>query len=569
MYATVTQRRRLQTARLVTLADYAHTVEDQPFVSEIPSSRSVQVRLGQEGTPTLIQAMRYLRQLAGILQDFHNHGRMHGAISPVTTALSDNEQVLVATFGEQDSRLTAEAAHRPERALDALRQFAPGFIAPEIQAGEQPDTRSDVYGLGVWFHFLLVGTEPSGAVSRRIPGAIAAIIRNAIAVAPESRYQTVGAMLAELEEISTDQLVLMDQELHLALHATGFDPRLLWRRHPVTLVASLVLVGLLITSVVFGHIYWDRKQQQKLDQLTKSQTEQIARNYYLHRTRRADREFEKGDYRDAIELYDVLIEEATVPASVEGCLIGLARSHGALKNFGEEYAAWLRLLSDFPDSSVAGEANERLVRIASLALKRYGDLVDITGKQEVIVDGVKTNDWLGMEPIIIDEKNDNSRGGKASDLIAAYAMVKDDTLYFRFDTADSPHEGDQYCVAIYLNAFAYEDSTDEWDYQIGVAKNIKPWIWDLRGDRDYKGSTSKPLHGVMFAQKECVEFSIPLSAIGNPTSMGLRVFMNYSGMRQANDVVKRKVLVRWDLSDKKQLAFFQQDDDEETDDTAP
>jgi tetratricopeptide (TPR) repeat protein len=354
----------------------------------------------------------------------------------------------------------------------------------------------------------------------------------------------VGALVAALRDLADEDLARFEGELALAVSAAGFDPRLLWARHPRKVVAVAALVLLLAGSAAWGYRAYESHQRSLQVKLDEEQRDDARRKSYQLRFDRAVELVEKGQFRDAIAAFDNLVDEATLPFLVEPALAHIARCHGALEDYGAEYTAWLRLLRDYPDAAAYGEANERVLRIAALALKRYGDLQDISTRQDILVDGQKA-DWTGIEPILVDPQGDNQMGGKASDLVAFYVAVKEGTMYLRFDTAIAPHEGDQYCVAIDLNAFAYDDSTEEWDYQIGVAKGIAPWLWDLRGNRSYDNTKSTRLHGVTFAQGQCVEVSIPLSALGNPTSLGIRAFLNYAGMKQPNDVVARKVLLRW------------------------
>ncbi len=491
-----------------------------------------------EGPLKLGDALAVFYQVAGMAVYLHDHGVLHGNLQPELIFRGGAQHCHLGVPDEEMSTGDREFLARQNRTWRA-------FAAPEIAQGTVPDSRCDVYSLGVLLHWLLIGKVPSGGPSRRLPVAIASLIQRAIERDPDKRSQTISSLVDGLQAIDREDLLRYESELQLAVSAAGFDPRLLWSRHPRKVLASIGIIALVIAGSAWGYRKFEASQAARYAAVEQETRQQARDNSLRRRHDRAAVVFENGQYRDAIELYEGLVRENLGSGRREVALAQIARSHGALEDYGAEYAAWLRLLREFPDSSAGGEANDRLVRIAALALKRYGHLTDVTTKQDIIEDGL-ANDWTGIEPLIVDPVGDNARGGPASDLTALYVAVKGEKIYFRFDFAAPPNEGDQYCVAIDLNAFAYDDSTEEWDYQIGVARGIAPWIWDLRGSRSYENTTSIKLQGVTFAQAQCVEFSLPLAAIGSPTSIGVRAFTNYAGMRQANDVVRRKMLIKWE-----------------------
>lgn len=487
-------------------------------------------RVQQEGPLSLREALGVFRRVAGAVSVFHGQGRAYGALRPGAIYLEEDSEVLL---------------RRPEEDPDEADAMAEKFAAPEVKEGSGADTRCDVYSLGKLLHWMLTGWVPNGSgVSGRLPEELGSIVARAVREDPEERTQTVSALTDALDALDEEDLERLEGDLELAVSAAGFDPRLLWKRHPKKVVCCLILI--LLGGLIGGWFYRRhtavlRRRAARQKELRRQRArERTARE----RNRRGHLFYEEGKFRDAVEEFRAVAEQEAVPKLREQALCLLARSYRQLKDYGAEYGAWMRLLRRYPDTAYLGEANQRIARIASLTLKRYGDLVRIETPQSILVDGL-ANDWEGIEPIIRDEKGDNLRGGGPSDLTAFYAAVKDSRIYFRFDTAGPPHEGDQFCVAIDLNAMAYEDSSEEWDYQIGVARGIPPWIWDLRGDRSYKSGRSERLHGVEFAQKNIVEFSLPLSALGSPCSASLRVFTNYQRRSRPNDMCSRKVLVEW------------------------
>jgi hypothetical protein len=490
------------------------------------------------GPVRLRSALGTLEQVAQVVAYLHGHGHMHGCLVPDMIFVDPNGHCTVAWSGGpldvRDESLPA----------DWLRRTRP-FLAPEVLEARAADTRADVYSLGVLLHWLLTrsGPEKSGP-SSKIPRRIAAPIERATRSAPADRYQTVSAFMDALAAIPDHEIRHLEHELDLATRAAGFDPRLLWRRRPRTLIAVAVAVLALLalgTWRVQKHYSAIRRQQ---DELEARFVRELERRRVLADQHAAEQLFQDGQFPDAVTLYKRLATQNTIPGMAEPALRRIAQAYRELKDYGSEYTAWMRLLRQFPETEFAGEANERIVRIAALTVTRYGDLRDIATDREILVDGIP-DDWDGIEPLVVDPKGDQRRGGEDSDLVAFYAVVRDGTFYARFDTAAPPRLGDQFCIAFILNVFAYEDSSQSWDYQLGVARGIAPWIWDLREERDYANSESAALHGVIFAQNQCVEFSFPLAAIGSPTSAGIRVFTNYPRLNGPNDVAPRKILAKW------------------------
>lgn len=508
------------------------------LVTEEPLCPTLGEVMESKGPQSLKDSLKIFGQVTEAVSFLHGHGFSHGAIVPDTIFVDQNNRCLVGWI-----QVPADAA--PEVPTHTQFPEWAGFIAPEVRAGAQPDSRSDVFSLGVLLHWLLTRQIPNGGgPSSKIPRQFAGVIQRAVDKNPQTRVQTVSGLMDLLHEFSDKEIERFDEELELAVHSAGFDPRLLWRRHPRTVIATcVVLLAIGLITRWQMHKYRDRQRQRQAR--LQEQQDRLAQGAAIQRRYGvAEEMFGKGQYRDALEEYRGIAGQGTVPELIEPSLAQVARCYGHLKDYGAEYTAWLRLLRQYPDTATTGEANERIVWIAAQTIKRYGDLVDISTEQEILVDGLP-GDWEGISPIIVDPKGDNLQGGPDSDLTAFYAAVKGSTLFLRFDVAGTPHLGDQYCVAIDLNAFAYEDSSEQWDYQIGVARGIQPWIWDLRGARNYSNTKSEKLHGARFAQTECVEVAIPLSAFGTPTSAGIRVFMNYAGSSRANDACSRKVLVRW------------------------
>ncbi|MBE7451874.1 MAG: protein kinase [Kofleriaceae bacterium] len=119
------------------------------------------------------------------------HGLVHGALGDESVTVSRGGRIAVADLALGPALCAAIAA-------GAVRP--PGWIAPEVQRGEEPTAASDVYGLGALLYDALVGQplarggpRPSEAAPG-IPPEVDEIIARACAEKPERRFGSVTAL---------------------------------------------------------------------------------------------------------------------------------------------------------------------------------------------------------------------------------------------------------------------------------------------------------------------------------------------------------------------------------------
>lgn len=268
----------------------------------------------QHGPLSLIDAQRYLEQIAAALDFAHAQGFVHCDVKPANVLLDGDGNALLADFGI--ARVVAdELAVEQEQATVRLGSVAqdaapastreepskllmgtPDYISPEQALAQSLDGRSDLYSLGVTLFYLLVGHvpfqadasvtvalmhvhEPPPAASLwRIditPG-IDAILYKALAKRPQDRYQSAADLsraFAEAVSLSVqshrvnpgEKPVLRQpakkasgktpQKVHIAAPSVRIVP-LPPRRRPVRLRmwAIMAVVGLLTVVLIIGAI---------------------------------------------------------------------------------------------------------------------------------------------------------------------------------------------------------------------------------------------------------------------------------------------------------------------------
>lgn len=108
--------------------------------------------LRQQGSLSLAEVTRILRQVGGALQYAHDEGFVHRDVKPGNVMLREDGVALLSDFGiaralESATVTTATAG-------------TPAYMSPEQIRGQAMDRRSDIYSLGVMLYEMTVGRRP-------------------------------------------------------------------------------------------------------------------------------------------------------------------------------------------------------------------------------------------------------------------------------------------------------------------------------------------------------------------------------------------------------------------------
>lgn len=163
--------------------------------------------------PGLQQRLQLFLVICRAVQEAHARMVLHGDLKPANILITTDGQPLLVDFGV--ARLL-EGTIAGER----LAYCTPAYAAPELLHGQElPDTRSDVFSLGLLLSQLLtdVGSErgltswntgvpaPSQVAGAQCPwkgklrGDLDAIVAKACALAPAQRYPSVAALARDLQ----------------------------------------------------------------------------------------------------------------------------------------------------------------------------------------------------------------------------------------------------------------------------------------------------------------------------------------------------------------------------------
>lgn len=217
--------RQAKAATSLTIENAATTlatgeVEGHPYlVSEFVPGENLNQVLQRAGPLPEDKALQFVRAIALALAQAHAKGLVHRGLQPTAIRRTPD-----GSFRLVDLGLAKEA---PDKTLlhIALRIGIPHYVAPEQASGNPGDIRSDMFSLGGILYFAVTGNPPfsgeyasallpelaQGKTVRGIPAPaegnpdlserICSLLTRLMARAPEDRYSTPEALLADLNEL--------------------------------------------------------------------------------------------------------------------------------------------------------------------------------------------------------------------------------------------------------------------------------------------------------------------------------------------------------------------------------
>lgn len=171
----------------------------------------------KEQSPLEIRwGVSYLYQIAMGLQTAHEAGIVHRDIKPENILITPKGQVKITDFGLAKSFQKASHLTQAGQILGT-----PQYMSPEQCSGQESDTRSDIYSLGVTLYYMLTGQlpftsentmsllikhlqgkfEPPRTIRPEIPLALEKITLQMMARQPVDRYASLQQVLSDLSPV--------------------------------------------------------------------------------------------------------------------------------------------------------------------------------------------------------------------------------------------------------------------------------------------------------------------------------------------------------------------------------
>ena len=189
-----------------------------PFVE----GESLRHRLEREGVLPVAEVVRLLREITEALCYAHRRGIIHRDLKPANILL-EGGHALVTDFGIAKAIVAATGKSDRFATLTATGMVlgTPAYMAPEQAAGDQTDTRADLYALGCLAYELLTGRppfagtsaqaliaahiahEPEPVTSRRpgVPWELSQLVTRLLEKRPADRPQSADEVLRDLESV--------------------------------------------------------------------------------------------------------------------------------------------------------------------------------------------------------------------------------------------------------------------------------------------------------------------------------------------------------------------------------
>ena len=198
---------------IVSIYDWGETGETSYIVMAYIAGDSLKQVLGQRGPLPQIEALGIARQVTAALAAAHAQGIVHRDIKPHNILLRPDGQVCVTDFG------IARVLDQTSVTTGHVVLGSALYLSPEQAQGQEIDTRSDIYSLGVVMFELLTGRTPFSGDSlpslalqhlTQTPPApsefrpditpnVDAVVLKALKKQPGQRYQSASEMGAAID----------------------------------------------------------------------------------------------------------------------------------------------------------------------------------------------------------------------------------------------------------------------------------------------------------------------------------------------------------------------------------
>jgi serine/threonine protein kinase/polyhydroxyalkanoate synthesis regulator phasin len=206
----------LQHPNIVTIYEMAE-FEGTPFIAmEYLEGESLEKKIDARARLPLVHKLGWLVQACRALDYAHRRGVIHRDVKPANIMVTSEGVVKVVDFGI--ARITDTAKTQTGVLLGTL-----SYMAPEQVRGQHADQRSDVWALGVVMYELLTSRRPFDRENHAAllmdilnesprpiaeslpdcPPALENVVQRALQKDPAQRYQTMEALLVDLEPIWT------------------------------------------------------------------------------------------------------------------------------------------------------------------------------------------------------------------------------------------------------------------------------------------------------------------------------------------------------------------------------
>ncbi|MCP5424145.1 MAG: protein kinase [Gammaproteobacteria bacterium] len=252
---------------------------------------------------SLEETIKVIKTVAGALGSAHKQGIIHRDIKPQNIMFREDGSAVLTDFG-----IAKALGGSTIMTATGVSIGTPKYMSPEQIRGEQVDTRSDIYSVGVLFYELLVGRPPFAAedtfalafkhVTEPIPQlpdhlrAYQPIIDGLLAKKPEDRFSSAEEFLEALDNPAFERLVASVRTK---------KPFSRWLTLGVSLAAVLAVVAVVYLALTLLGVPGDRGQAvpaQPTPVVSEEDRQRAAVDNYLAQAKLAQ---QTGDWNRSLE----------------------------------------------------------------------------------------------------------------------------------------------------------------------------------------------------------------------------------------------------------------------------
>ncbi len=307
------------------------------FWSEFVRGQTLNAFVAAQGVMDERAAAQTGAALCEALGAVHAAGLLHRDIKPGNAMRDESGRVLLMDFGLSQNLLAGSGW-----------SGTPGYMAPEIAAGQAATVQGDLYSMGVLLRFLATGSVTPAAA---VPGRLAAIVRGATEADPRMRYASAAQMGAELARLAQtrQEAEPPEQRSRVKDRRDGKRERQKKDRKPFQRLYPIVPL-VVVFWFLFGQHWWAKIHEARMSPARPGYQDTLAANEALARYDIP------GNTDKAIALYESALKRTPDDALAEA---GLARAY------------WRKYL-DTSEAQWADSANQAVTKAmtmnASLAL---------------------------------------------------------------------------------------------------------------------------------------------------------------------------------------------------------
>jgi eukaryotic-like serine/threonine-protein kinase len=263
---------QLNHPHVVTVIDAGEDDGAPYIVFEYVEGETLKDRIRRLGRLPVSEAVAYAIEIGRALESAHANRLVHRDVKPQNVLIDGDGRAKVTDFGIARS-LEAQGLTATGRVLGTT-----DYVSPEQALGHEVTGQSDIYSLGIVLYEMLTGETPFKAdtqvavamkhvreplpdVQRRRPeisAALASVVERATAKETQNRYQSVGQMVHDREEVLAIEAARTGQATgeattvlqSLSGDTADFAPARL-RRPKRALALTVLVLGLLGATAYF------------------------------------------------------------------------------------------------------------------------------------------------------------------------------------------------------------------------------------------------------------------------------------------------------------------------------